>query len=213
MDHLPAPAFGHRQFLDGENFVSVGALPAALGASIAFDDLWAMRTSRPTLVLHGRPTEAPRWQQAYGRAYRFSGRVSEALEVPVLLRPLLDWAHATIDGRLNGLLVNWYAEPGDQIDPARTSSAGDYIGPHRDSRNGLVDDASIVTISFGGTRTFRLRSHGDRRVALDIPVLAGTVVMLPYATNLAYTHEVPRPSSTRGETGRRISVTLRAFAR
>ncbi|XAY03373.1 alkylated DNA repair [Paraconexibacter sp. AEG42_29] len=155
----------------------------------------------------------PRWQQAYVRDYAFSGRVSAALDLPPVLQPFVSWSRDVIDPRLNGVLVNWYASPGDEIDDGETSSAGDYIGPHRDSRDGLIVGAPIVTISLGGLRTFRLRPYREKGPAVDVPLHNGAVVVVPFDTNLAYTHEVPRPRSTKGEVGRRISITLRAFTR
>ena len=131
--------------------------------------------------------------------------------MPAILSPFLDWARIAVDPGLNGLLLNWYAATGYSIGAGRISGGGDYIGPHRDSRNGLILESPIVTISLGGTRAFRLRKFDDRKRAFDIPVSNGTVIVLPFATNLAYTHEVPRPRSSHGETGRRISITLRAF--
>ena len=72
--------------------------------------------------MHGRFVKIPRWQQAYGVDYRFSGKVSKALPIPVLLTPLVVWAKNQIDDRLNGMLLNWY-----------DADLGHYIGRHRDS--------------------------------------------------------------------------------
>ena len=42
----------------------------------------------------------------------------------------------------------------------------------------------------------------------DFDVCDGTAIVLPFDTNRAWTHEVP---NFRAQTGRRISVTVRAF--
>ena len=94
------------------------------------------------------------------------------------------------------MLINWY-----------DGSKGHYIGPHRDSPEGLLEDAPIVTISFGEERIFRLRPYGGKG-KIDIPVVDGTVLVIPYGTNRTWTHEVPK--SAKGD-GKRMSVTLRAF--
>jgi alkylated DNA repair dioxygenase AlkB len=199
--------------------VWAGSLPLQLlgsresgcsGAGL-FEALWDERAERPRLRIRGREVEIPRHQQAYDRDYSFSHQTSRALPITPLLVPFLEWARVAIDARLNGLLLNWYAAPGDPIGHGRTTKAGDYIGPHRDSRDGLVEGAPIVTISFGGTRVFRLRKYDERGCTFDVTVRNGDVVVLPFETNVAYTHEVPRPRSSRGESGRRISITLRAF--
>ena len=69
----------------------------------------------------------------------------------------------------------------------------------------MVADAPIVTISFGETRTFRLTRGKEKR---DFEAVSGAVFVLPYSTNLAWKHAVPKSVRYRG---RRISVTLRAF--
>jgi len=51
----------------------------------------------------------PRWQQAYGHAYRYTGSTNRALPVPAVLEPFLTWVQSTVDPRLNGLLLNWYS--------------------------------------------------------------------------------------------------------
>ncbi len=213
--NLPPLNRRHLQ-LDAEHVVDILEVPRVLQTSEpteyrAFEEIWALRKTRPTLRIHGRAVQVPRWQQAYGRDYAFSQQVSSALSTPPSLVPYLKWSQLTIDRRLNGILVNWYAAPGDEINLGRTTPAGDYIGPHRDSREGLVDGSPIVTISLGGNRMFRLRRYREKTRFIDIPVSDGVVVVLRYDTNLAFTHEIPRPRSSHGEGGRRVSITLRAF--
>lgn len=147
--------------------------------------------------MFGRLVDVPRWSETYGRDYLFSGTVQRAQPVPDHLAPLLDWSRQRIDQRLDGLLVNWY-----------DGALGHSIGRHRDDEVDLVAGAPIVTISFGEGRRFRLRPWQGRGFH-DIEVGDGSVLVLPYVTNVAYTHEVP---ASRKQQGRRISVTLRAFA-
>ena len=181
--------------------VLTGALPPELvWDEAAFGRAWSIHpTERPTIKMHGRPVRIPRWQQAYGADYRFSGQTSRAEPVPELLAPLLDWSRTAIRSELNGLLLNWYDGPGH------------YIGEHHDHVKDLVPGTPIVTISFGERRKFRLtRGEGPNRQVRDFAVDNGSVVVIPWATNAAWKHAVPK--STR-YTGRRISVTIRAFVR
>lgn len=174
-----------------------GRLPDALVWSPAeFALAWELHPDvRPTIFLHGRAVAIPRYQQAYGADYHFSGQTSRALAVPEPLQPLLDWTRHAIHPALNGLLLNWYDGPGH------------YIGPHRDSVKRMVADAPIVTVSFGETRTFRLSKGSEKR---DFPAENGDVFVLPQATNAAWKHAVPKSARYRG---RRISVTVRGFER
>ena len=144
----------------------------------------------------GREQPVPRWSQAYGTAYRYSGRLDAALPVPELLHDVVHWARETIEPGLNGVLVNWY-----------DAALGHYIGKHRDSTKGLVKGSSIVSISLGATRVFRIRPWRERGFT-DLQIGDRSVVVLPWDTNQRYTHEVPLHSC---DEGRRISVTLRAF--
>lgn len=84
---------------------------------------------------------------------------------------------------------------------------GHYIGRHRDSTRNMVEGAPIVTVSFGERRNFRLRPCKGKGFK-DFPATDGTVFIMPYETNLAWTHEVPKSAKLRG---RRISITFRAF--
>src|SRR5262249_21780011 len=126
----------------------------------------------------------------------YTGRVNRALPIPARLSPLVEWARCAVDSRLNGVLLNWY-------DAAHEH----YIGKHRDSTVNMVEGAPIVTVSLGAARTFRLRpwrAEGKR----DLVAAHGSVFVMPFATNLAWTHEVPHFAR---DAGRRVSVTLRAF--
>ena len=185
--------------LDGEHHIWLGQLPDRHRLDDpAFEDLWAMHPQAYHRIrMGGRWVDTPRWQQAYGADYRYTGHVNRALPVPSLLEALRSYARSTIDPRLNGLLLNWY-----------DAALGHYIGRHRDKPNDLIAGAPIVTMSFGGRRTFRLRPYKGAEKT-DFALDDGAVVVIPFAVNLAYTHEVPLFARDRG---RRVSVTIRAFA-
>jgi len=168
-----------------------------------FEAVWGLHpNAKHRIMIHGREVETPRWQQAFGQDYHYTGRVNEALPVPEILAPLLLWAQAGIDARLNGVLLNWYEGPGH------------YIGQHHDSTKNMVRGAPIVTVSFGETRTFRLtrEEKRDKKWVVvetkDFPAPHGTLFVTPYATNEVWKHGVPKSALY---TGRRISVTFRAF--
>lgn len=72
----------------------------------------------------------------------------------------------------------------------------------------MIEGTPIVTISLGAERVFRLRPWRREGAVLDFAAVNGAVFIMPYETNLAWTHEVPHNARS---TSRRISVTLRAF--
>jgi len=154
--------------------------------------------------------QIPRWQQAYGRDYAFSGQTSLALAVPRLLQPLLRSSGDSIAPGLNGILVNWY-----------DGMLGHYIGPHRDRYKELVPGAPMVIFSFGEVadsllvvrdvrepqRTLRFRPHRGKGFT-DVQANDHGVVVFPFETNNVWKHEVPKTKKARGL---RISVTAPAF--
>lgn len=185
--------------LGGSEFFE-GKLPSdLLWDAGQFEAAWLLHPQEQhEIMMHGKKVLTPRWQQAYGHDYHYTGRVNQALPVPEFLEPLLAWAQATVYPGLNGILLNWYEGPSH------------YIGPHHDSVKGMVPDAPIVTVSFGETRVFRVsRGKGEGASTWDFFAPPGTVFVMPYATNLAVKHAVPKFSRY---LGKRISVTFRAFA-
>ncbi len=182
---------------DGCTFY-VGTLPPDLRwPPEQFAQLWALHPEDyHEIRMPGGLVKTPRWQQAYGADYHYTGRTNQALPVPAILESLYAWTKATIDTRLNGILLNWY-----------DAQLGHYIGKHRDSTKQMIEGAPIVTISLGEERVFRLRPWKGTGYR-DFAANHETVFVMPYDTNLRWTHEVPHFEKYRA---RRISVTVRAF--
>ena len=184
--------------LDDEHSVYSAQIPDHLIAhQERFEILWNLHPEEHhEIQIHGKLVKTPRWQQAYGADYHFTGQTFDATKTPDIIQPYLDWARETIFPELNGILVNWYDGQFDH-----------YIGKHRDSVSNMIEGAPIATVSLGEERKFRMRPWKQSGF-LDFPATAGSVFVIPYETNLAWTHEVP-PSKKLN--GRRISVTMRAF--
>lgn len=196
---FPSSSLTEHQLSDGCRF-NAGELPAPLIWDQAdFEHFWAEHPAeRHPIKIHGKSLLTPRFQQAYGANYDYSGSRNNALPIPASLRPLLEWVQAHVDPRHNGMLLNWY------------DGCDHYIGEHHDSTKGLIPGAPIVTLSFGETRVFRLsQGQGVNRKMHDFTATHGAVFSMPWETNLRWKHAVPKRVSYRG---RRISVTLRAFA-
>ena len=200
-----------RHNLDESHQFYSGKLPAELLFDQAsFESLWQLHPDEfHDITIHGRQVKTPRWQQAFGADYYYTGTLNRALPIPDLMRGLYDWCRQAIHRELNAILLNWY-----------DAEFRHYIGKHRDSTVNMLVGSPIVTISLGATRTFRLRPWRSKRERLeksddqseaafiDFPAEDGTIFVTPYETNLAWTHDVPH--SARCD-GRRISFRLRAF--
>lgn len=188
--------FQHVELKTGDLFW-VGALPEAVLVGVPFDALWDLHPAQfPEILIHGRRVKTPRWSQAFGRDYRFSGQLAQAGPIPLLLNGVLDWCREAIDDHLNGLLLNWY-----------DGTLGHYIGKHRDKTTGMVMGSPIVTVSFGEARVFRLREWKGTET-VDFVAEHGSVFVVPYEMNKRWTHEVPKSARY---LGKRVSVTMRAF--
>ncbi len=163
----------------------------------AFQSLWNTHPDDfHEIRIHGKWIKTPRWQQAYGKNYHYTGSKNNALPITAELEPFLTWSQHHIDQRLNGLLLNWY-------DGAQSH----YIGAHRDDTRDLHPDSPIVTISVGQERVFRMRPWQQKGFK-DLTVRHGDVVVVPWDTNTRWTHEVPH---FKKYAGKRISLTLRAY--
>lgn len=190
--------FQHIPLLDSGLQIWKGQLPTAFNYAVArFQKLWELHPAQYHIVnIMGRDIPTPRWQQAYGRNYRYTGAEQNALPIADELQPFMDWAQENIHPGLNGLLLNWY-------DGERKH----YIGAHRDDTRDLVSGSPIVTISLGEERIFRMRPY-KQKGKVDVPMQHGSVIVVPANTNQKWTHEVPHFSKN---TGRRISITLRVY--
>src|SRR5262245_2798022 len=123
-------------FLGGGCAFYTGRLPAVLIPDLEeFESIWRLHPDQYHQIrIHGRLVPTPRFQQAYGFNYRYTGRVNEALPMPLLIAPQLEWCRMVIASRLNGLLLNWY-----------DGKRGHHIGKHRDSTVNMDHGAPIVT--------------------------------------------------------------------
>lgn len=185
--------------LDSKHNIYTGMLPSELLLPESkFEQLWNEHSQEPPKIKKfGKLVPMPRFQQAYEFDYLFSQPPSLAIPAPPLLRRYLNWIREYLDDRLNGLLVNWYDGPSH------------YIGPHSDKTKQLIPGSPIVTLSFGEPRVFRLsRGRGDDHRVYDLPTAQGLIILIPWETNLAWKHSIPKSTKYQG---RRISVTARAF--
>jgi len=162
-----------------------------------FEKMWETHPNNfHTVKMYGKEILTPRWQQSYGKNYSYSGSKNNALPIPELFKIFLEWSQKNVDVRLNGLLLNWYDGQKDH-----------YIGPHRDDTGDLINDTPIVTISLGQDRIFRMRKYREKGFK-DITIRNSGIIIIPWNTNLKWTHEVPK---FKKYDGKRISVTLRAY--
>ena len=81
--------------LDDTHAVMVGMLPPSLLLDVdGFEALWSTHPGDfHEIKMHGRLVKTPRWQQAYGADYRYTGNTNRAL--PVTPKPMASWPPTT----------------------------------------------------------------------------------------------------------------------
>ena len=82
----------------------------------------------------------------------------------------------------------------------------DSVAPHSDHRDEIVAGFPIALLSLGDTRRMTIRATAPPRRALHVDLAAGSLLVMSYATQLHYTHGIPK--TTEG-VGPRISLAFR----
>ena len=86
----------------------------------------------------------------------------------------------------------------------------DSVAPHNDHLYEIVPGYPIALVSLGATRrmTIRSKERSGRLIKLDLE--SGSLLIMSYATQLHYTHGLPK---TRAAVGERISLAFRVRPR
>lgn len=200
----------HNLTLDGKSWVDVFELPQnLLPTQTQFNKLYNLHPEDKGIVkIFGKEIEVPRWQQPYGKNYKFSGIEHEALPIPVILKKYLDYANEfnykdNYDNDFNMMLLNWY------------ENGSHYIGYHSDDEKEMEindnNESVVFSISLGQDRDFYLKNK-KTNVVTKIPMKNGTVLVMGGKTQKTHKHSVPKISGAKGqELGRRINITMRIF--
>ncbi|HEY2905961.1 MAG TPA: alpha-ketoglutarate-dependent dioxygenase AlkB [Vicinamibacterales bacterium] len=82
----------------------------------------------------------------------------------------------------------------------------DSVAPHNDHLNEIRKGFPIALVSLGATRRMTVRAKAEPRTVMHIELESGSLFVMDYATQLHYTHGVPK---TTAQVGERISVAYR----
>jgi alkylated DNA repair dioxygenase AlkB len=82
----------------------------------------------------------------------------------------------------------------------------DSVAPHNDHLYEIVEGFPIALVSLGATRRMTIREKEPPRRATHVDLESGSLFVMDYATQLHYTHGVPKTSDPVGE---RISLAFR----
>ena len=82
----------------------------------------------------------------------------------------------------------------------------DSVAPHNDHLNEIRKGFPIALVSVGATRRMTIRAKAQPRTAVHVDLEPGSLLVMDYATQLHYTHGVPKTTEPVGE---RISLAFR----
>jgi alkylated DNA repair dioxygenase AlkB len=82
----------------------------------------------------------------------------------------------------------------------------DSVAPHNDHLNEIVKGYPIALLSLGSPRRMTIRSKEPPRRVLQVDLAPASLLTMSYATQLHYTHGVPK---TKEPVGERISLAFR----
>jgi alkylated DNA repair dioxygenase AlkB len=82
----------------------------------------------------------------------------------------------------------------------------DSVAPHNDHLGELREGFPIALLSLGATRRMTIRAKAPPRRVLHVDLAGGSLLLMSYATQLHYTHCVPKTDEAVGE---RISLAFR----
>jgi len=151
---------------------------------------------QPPITVFGRSARQQRDVGFFSKTvphYRYSNQQMEAQPLSEALEKLLEEVNECCETRFDAILVNRYGD-GNQ-----------YISSHSDDERGLGD--CVATLSWGATRTFRIRDKKTNRIVVDVPMYSGMLMCMCGRFQSLYKHEVPKQTRVTSE---RVSFTFRA---
>lgn len=193
---------------DSSSWVDVGMLPEPPTIEV-LNEFWDFKPEKLGRIAMGN---VPRYQQSYGKGYRFSGSDHPPKPPPDVVKSYLDWANTTKystmydGGGFTQSFVNWYA-------------CGDhYIGPHADDESQIrvspLGETAIISLNFQEgplRRIFRIKPAGPGRERIDIEMPNGMILVMGGRMQKTHTHQVPKARKSQKEIGRRVNLTFRQF--
>jgi alkylated DNA repair dioxygenase AlkB len=150
----------------------------------------------PGIIVFGKPAIQHRsigFFSNESEGYRYSGQLAASQPMPPNLSDLLEIINNIFGTKFNGILVNRY-ENGE-----------DTIGAHSDDER-FLDPAGVVCVSWGESRTFRIRNKQTKQIEKDILTESGRIMIMAGEFQKEFTHEIPMEKKKKKP---RVSFTFR----
>lgn len=127
--------------------------------------------------------------------YHYSRQKMPSQPMTPILSMLMDRVNHDLKTKFNGALVNEYM------------NGTDYIGAHSDDENGLdSQNNTVVSLSYGATRKFRIRDKLTNKKIMDYPHESGTLLVMEGDFQKHFKHEIAKEMNVKTK---RKSITFR----
>jgi alkylated DNA repair dioxygenase AlkB len=139
--------------------------------------------------MYDRDVDVPRLT-----AHFHLGPEDQEAGVPAAIRQAAEEVLAETEVPFNSVGLNLYRD------------GRDSVAPHNDHLSVLVEGHPIALLSLGGPRRMTIRAKEPPRRVIHVDLEGGSLLMMSYATQLHYTHGVPKTAAPVAE---RISLAFR----
>jgi alkylated DNA repair dioxygenase AlkB len=183
---------------DAEMFLLEGAASPLIDTNY-FDTLYTeIPWRQDTITMFGKTVYQPRLLEFFGDdgvEYVYSKRLYRAKPWTTTLTKLQAIAEKISNARFNSVLANLYRDERDSM------------GLHADDEPELGPNPTIVSMSFGETRTFVLKHKTRPDVSpVRIPLSSGSVLVMQGTTQRCWLHGIEKKTRAHGP---RINLTFR----
>lgn len=148
-----------------------------------------------SVVVYGKEHPQPRLTRWYGPAvYAYSGVRWEVEAMPPMLAELAAKVGAAAGQEFNSVLCNLYRH------------GHDGVGWHADNERIFGDDPVVASLSYGATRTFKLRRYDDHKNVHAWDLENGDLFVMGTGTQRDWQHTLAKTNVIVAE---RINLTFR----
>ena len=145
----------------------------------------------------GKETLVPRltaWYSKEKKSYSYSGVVNNPTPYTKNLSDLQQRVEDYTNQKFNSVLLNLYR------------SGNDAMGWHADDETSLDRNASIASLSFGGTRDFQIKPKDKSSKLINIKLTNGSLLLMKSPFQEDWLHRIPRRKNSHEA---RINLTFR----
>ncbi len=155
----------------------------------------AIAWEQRSVTVYGAVYPQPRLTKWYGAVpYAYSGIVWEPAPMPELVERLRGRVSEITGDVYDAVLCNLYRD------------GTDCVGWHSDDEPLFGSGTAVASLSFGATRTFKLRLISDNKVQHSVDLEHGSLLHMPKGVQECWQHTIPR---TKKPVGVRVNLTFR----